>query len=92
MGSSSSQVEFALEQILLRKFGGTPKQNEVVKRELADVLSAGPMTEERMKELQLRLADLLIAAGSKRCVGGWVTDCCVHPAGADGTTLPLQGE
>ena len=91
MGSSSSQVEFALEQILLRKFGGNPKQNEVVKRELADVLSAGPMTEERMKELQLRLADLLIAAGSKRCVGCW--RLLRASRGRDAVTLSsLQGE
>ena len=68
VGSSSSQVSFALEHNLLRKFGGTPKENEVVKKELADVLSSGPMTEERMKALQIRLADLLIAGGSKRCV------------------------
>ena len=66
VGSSSSQVSFALEQNLLRKFGGTPKENEIVKKELADVLASGPMTEERMKALQIRLADLLLAAGSKK--------------------------
>lgn len=66
VGSASSQVSFALEQNLLRKFGGTPKENEIVKKELADVLASGPMTDERMKALQLHLADLLLASGSKR--------------------------
>lgn len=62
----SSQATVALEHALLRKFGGTPQENAIVKKELQAALASGPVTEDSMKALQLRLADVMLSAGSKR--------------------------
>jgi hypothetical protein len=65
----TTQAHVALEHALLRKFGGSPQENAIVKKELHAALSSGPVTEDSMKALQLRLADVMLGgAGSKRCV------------------------
>jgi hypothetical protein len=69
VGSStvgSTQAHVALEHALLRKFGGSPQENAIVKKELQAALASGPLTEDSMKALQLRLADVMLGAGSKR--------------------------